>query len=149
MLDIDWNAPKTPCKNEWCNRPNYHVCIEPGTPDLFPELLGQIIAKQKRKGQPWNKGLKTGPRDQNYIDNITASARERWERVREQNRARDESIVSEYAKGGLSIRDLEMAFGMSRNAVRAVLHRAQDAGLVVIRPQGVTKTFDKGSRQVA
>lgn len=150
MLDIDWNAPKTPCKNEWCNHPNYHVCIKPGTPDLFPQLLGEMIRKNK-KG-PWNKGLKgykVGPRTQDHIDNITASQRERWERVREQNRHRDENIVSEYAKGGLSIKDLEIAFGISRNAVRAVLHRAQEAGLVVIRPVGVTKAYDKGSRKVA
>lgn len=130
MLNIDWNAPKTPCQTEGCSWPNYHVCIKPGTPDLFPVLLGELADKPRRKHR-----RKLSERSDEHKAAISAAQIERWARIRELNKQRDAAMVERYIDG-LSYRQLAAEFDVSKTTVIKVLSDAADEGLLTIRPSG-------------
>jgi len=125
MLNIDWNAPKTPCQTEGCNWPSYHVCLV-GKPDLFPSLLRAELGRRR-------KGVKLGPMPQRQRDNVSRALIERWERYDEQFAERNAEIAERYEKETLSLRALGIEYGISKTSVIKILRKAG----VAIRPRGL------------
>lgn len=134
MLNIDWNAPKTPCQTPGCSWPNYHVCLhgkEDRTAD-FPDLLKPYIPGQRRSG--------IGSSNFNYRSDIhrarlSAGARERWAPHHAANVDRNNKIVQDYTDG-LGMRELRAKYGIGHGTVVKILHDARDRGDVVIRTRG-------------
>lgn len=132
MLNIDWNAPKTPCKTEGCSWPNYHVCIPKGTPDLIPAILHEeavVVLEKKRKSRA-NRGA--GYNSEQRRAAISQARLNYWSRVHASQVERDEQIVQRY-KDGLSMRDLRLEFEVGHGTLVRILHDAQDAGKLIIR----------------
>lgn len=134
MLDIDWNQPRTGCKT--CSHPNYHICLQ-DKPDLFPKLLREELVGYRRPGRVRGVRNKSERSDAHRLA-ISEAQQFRWAQVREANRPRDEAIISQYAAGGVSIKDLSDKFKIGRNAVMIILKRAAAEGIIVMRLPGTT-----------
>lgn len=141
MIEIDWNAPRTGCKTPGCGHPTFHVC-------LFGQDLDTPVVSNKSHPSPY-KGRKLGSPSSLAISNMETAQQDRWDRIRFQNRHRDQKIVARYAEGGVSMKNLQDEFGLSRNGIRTILRRAEKAGEIKIRPRGVTVAYDKGSRSTS
>lgn len=134
MLNIDWNAPKTPCQTEGCDYPNYHVCLV-GKEDLthlYPDLLQAYIPGQRGKASPF---ARFGFRSDAHREAISASQKARWAKIKEANRDRDRQIVEDY-KSGLGTKQIRIKYGMGHGTIVKILHEARDNGEVEIRTRG-------------
>ena len=60
--------------------------------------------------------------------------RSHFERLGQSKKVRDEEIVRLYDTDELSIREVAAKMKLADKTVMAVLHRAQDAGEIIIRP---------------
>lgn len=122
---------KQPCQTPGCDHPNWHICLK-GKPDTTAEIL----AERRKRGA--RKGGTLPYRSDAHREAISESQKERWRKVREANRARDEKIVSRYAEGEVSIRMLTEEFDLGYRAIVAVLKEAQKRGEITLRKRGVT-----------
>jgi hypothetical protein len=118
---------KKPCQTPGCNWPNYHVCLV-GKPDTTPRIL-----RERAKIQ----GRTMGERTSEHREKLAQSQRERWERIRERNRPRDEKIIARYMDGDVGVKKLQEEFGLGYRAISTILHEAAERGEIVIRPRGL------------
>lgn len=118
---------KKPCQTPGCGSPNWHLCIKANTTDRFPELL-----RLPRFGTAGSV-LSDSHREQ-----ISEAMKERWAKVRAENKPRDDKIIELYAAGGISTTDLAKEFRLGRDRILRILRDAQKEGRVTIRPKGTT-----------
>lgn len=136
MLNIDWNAPKTPCKTEGCNWPNYHVCLV-GKEDRtheFPELCRPYIPGQRGRASRAGEG-RFGYMTEEHKEALRQAQNRIWADRLAANAPRNKQIVADY-DSGLGIRELRAKYGIGHGTVVKILHDARDRGEVVIRTRG-------------
>lgn len=136
MLNIDWNAPKTPCKTEGCNWPNYHVCLV-GKEDRtheFPELCRPYIPGQRIRKSRSGEGRFDYMSD-DHKEALRQAQNRIWADRLAANAPRNAKIVEDY-DSGLGIRELRAKYGIGHGTVVKILHDARDRGEVVMRTRG-------------
>lgn len=124
---------KKPCQTEGCDWPNWHVCLV-GKGDVDPEVLATY---SRRRGG--TKGMKFGPRSDEYRANISSAQRDRWDR---QNGARDKAIAEYYRDHNVGHVGVAEHFGVSRSTALKALKRAEARGMIKMRKRGLTVRHD-------
>lgn len=118
---------KQPCQTPGCDWPNFHVCLF-GKPNSIPDILAREAARVRTYGT----------RSQSHRDNISLSQLDRWARIKEANRGRDQKIVARYSEGNVSIKMLQREFQLGSRVISNVLSEAAANGEIVLRKPGVT-----------
>lgn len=116
---------KQPCGEPGCDHPNWHVCPKRMGPDTTAQVL---VEQQKRKPKTSAAHLKQ----------LNDGRSARWERYREETRARDQKIVARYKAGDLGMSKIAGEFGLSYQTVRRVVMEAAERGEVTVRAPGTT-----------
>jgi DNA invertase Pin-like site-specific DNA recombinase len=116
---------ETPCERCGWEWEGFHICFDASKPEPGKE--------KKERSVTWREALSN-------------AAVVRWEEHHEANIQRDLDIVERY-KQGASYSILEKEFSISRGTLMRVMHKAQNEGRVVIRPQGMSK-YTEGNTNV-
>lgn len=135
MIDIDWNAPKTPCQTPGCGWPNYHVCLF-GKEDktyLFPELQKPYQPGYQRKSRAGTGRF--GFMTEEHKEALRQAQNRIWADRMAANEPRNKQIVADYT-AGLGVRELRTKYSIGHGSVIKVLHDARDRGEVTIRTRG-------------
>lgn len=138
-LEIDWSAPKTPCKTEGCPHPNYHICFfgQEVEREFAPEVFVREIKRKKLRPSRAYRGtpeeIEEGRRA-----NIGVAQKARWDKYRRETEARDKKVVERYSAGDTAMATIQKEFNISRGKILRILHEAQDRGEVIIRTRGRT-----------
>lgn len=122
LSGIDWNEPRTPCKTEGCNWPNYHVCLF-GKEDRFAEAIANLPTRRTGIG----RGLTEAGRQA-----IGQAQRDRWATINADKVERNKLIIEQYDKG-MSMRQLRELHEIGHGTLVKILHDARDRGEITIR----------------
>jgi hypothetical protein len=137
MIDIDWNAPKTPCKTEGCSWPNYHVCLV-GKEDRtheFPQLREPYIPGRKRRASTAGINGRATYMSDAHKESLRTAQNNIWADHHARNAERNAKIAADY-KSGLSIREVRSKYGIGHGTTIKILHEARDRGEIVMRARG-------------
>lgn len=121
------------CKCGW-KYGGFHVCIidkrTPAGRRHAEQVLGAV--------QTPNGGTKVGGRmTEEQKARIAESQRKRWADKKNKAAQQEVEICERYKAGGVGIITLSKEYKISRDKVLRILHKAQDAGYLTMRPRGV------------
>lgn len=124
---------KVPCGRCGWKYETFHICL-----DLPPEVMQRV----EDGSPPPKKRPRNRTRDarsdairgsDEWKANLSAAWEQRRERDRIRNQPRDAEIIRRYVEEEHTVKELRIAFGVSNTTILGVLHRAQDAGDLVMR----------------
>lgn len=110
-----------PCKCGW-KFPGSHVCVDPDVP------LDPAVAR------------KHGIRTKTLVAAVTDEQREKFEAYADTIKDREAEMVRRYLEG-FGIKKIAEDMGAGHGTVLKALNRAQDAGVVKIRPRGTNTRY--------
>ena len=112
---------KQPCQTPGCKWPNWHICLDKNDPK-YREV--QTVKTTRYKMTPEHRAK------------LSEAQSRRQAEKRAAFKERDALIVKHYTEGGLGMNQIAPLLGIAQSTVNKVLKRAQDEGLVTIRPVG-------------
>lgn len=114
-----------PCKCGW-KYEGFHICVDLTQPEPVRK-----VKVRKPRARLAHQAAKSSPE---WRAKLSAAALRHQAEIRERNKSRDEDIIRLYSDEYMTIREVAAVIGINYATVTGVLSRAQEAGLVVIRP---------------
>lgn len=120
--------PCEPCARCGWKYPGFHVCIDMSDPRARQVILTPLQQIKNEKDR--YSGIESDETRARKRD----AANRYWASHHEKHKERNKEIISLYRDEIWSVRELSAHFTLDDRTVRAVLHRAEDQGVLTIRP---------------
>lgn len=114
-----------PCQTPGCDWPNWHICLD----KTDPAHTKVHERRPKRVGRKMTESQK---------QMISESQRQRHATLRARSQGRDDQIIKYYTEEELGMSRIAERMGIAQATVSKVLHRAQDEGVLKLRPKHYT-----------